>query len=180
MMDILLDKKSGPLSVVTDYAIKKEYQKRGGLHWYILFWVELGSTPNNVVLAELPRSSDTLNVQAQYARRMVQKYQMHWECHPQRCFKGYAGKMLHKCKYGFLFKVPQFMEELDEDGIRYLYTRRCRENQLVVPCNLEILLFWGASINIQRVAKHGFEMYLAKYISKPESSFDVKLSENPT
>ena len=23
-------------------------------------------------------------------------------------------------------------------------------------------------------------MYLAKYISKPESSFDVKLSENPT
>ena len=180
MMDILLDKKSGPLGVVTDYAIKKEYQKRGGLHWHILFWVEPGSTPNNVVLAELPRSSDTLNVQAQYARRMVQKYQMHRECHPQRCFKGYAGKMLHKCKYGFPFKVPQLMEELDEDGIRYLYTRRCREDQLVVPYNLEILLFWGASINIQRVAKHGFEMYLAKYISKPESSFDVKLSENPT
>ena len=111
---------------------------------------------------------------------MVQKYQMHRECHPNRCFKGYAGKILTKCKYGFPFKVPQLNEELDEDGIRFLYTRRCKEDQLVVPYNLEILLFWGASMNIQRVARHGFEMYLAKYISKPESSFNVKLSQNPT
>ena len=35
-------------------------------------------------------------------------------------------------------------------------------------------------MNIQRVSKHGFEQYLAKYIFKPESSFDVKLSENPS
>ena len=111
-------------------------------------------------------------------RKMVQRYQMHRECYPERCFKGYAGKILTKCKYGFPFKVPQLAEELDEDGICYLYTRRCKEDQLVVPYNLEILLFWGASMNIQRVARHGFEMYLAKYISKPESSFNVKLSEN--
>ena len=31
-------------------------------------------------------------------------------------------------------------------------------------------------MNLQRVAKPGFEMYLAKYISNPESSFNVKLS----
>ena len=37
-----------------------------GLHWHILFWVEPGSTLDNGVLAELPHSSDTLNVQAQY------------------------------------------------------------------------------------------------------------------
>jgi len=35
-------------------------------------------------------------------------------------------------------------------------------------------------MNIQRVSKHGFEMYLAKYISKPEPSFQVNLSENAT
>ena len=86
MMDILLDKKSGPLGIVIDFAVKKEYQRRGELHWHILFWVQPGSTPDNVVLAEMPRSSDTQNVQAQYARRMVQKYQMHRECHPDRCF----------------------------------------------------------------------------------------------
>ena len=180
MMDILLDKNSGPLGTVVDFAVKKDYQKRGGLHWHILFWVQPGSTPDNVVLAEMPCSADTQNVQAQYARRMVQKYQMHHECHPDRCFKGYAGKILTKCKYGFPFKIPQLNEELDEDGIRFLYTRRCKEDQLVVPYNLEILLFWGASMNIQHVARHGFEMYLAKYISKPESSFNVKLSQNPT
>ena len=55
-----------------------------------------------------------------------------------------------------------------------------KEDCLVVPYNLAILLFWGASMNLQRVMKHGFEMYLAKYISKPESSFDIKLSKNPS
>ena len=130
-------------------------------------------------MAEMPRYSDTSNVQAQYARRMVQKYQMRRECYPSRCFKGYGGKVLSKCKYGFPFTVPQFTEELDDEGIRFIYKRRCKEDSLVVPYNLEIL-FWGGSMNIQRVSKHGFEMYLEKYISKPESSFDVKLSKNPS
>ena len=180
MVDIILDKKCGPLGTVIDYAVKKEYQKKGGLHWHILFWVEPGTIPDDVISAELPRSSDITNVQAQYARKMVQRYQVHRECYPERCFKGYAGKILTKCKSGFPFKVPQLTEELDEDGICYLYTRRYKEDQLIVPYNLEILLFWGASMNIQHVARHGFEMYLAKYISKPESSFNVKLSENPS
>ena len=62
MMDIILDKKYGPLGTVIDYAVKKEYQKRGGLHWHILFWVEPGTIPDDVISAELPRSSDTTNV----------------------------------------------------------------------------------------------------------------------
>ena len=90
----------------------------------------------------------------------------------------YAGKILTKCKYGL--KFPQLTEELDEDGIHYLHTRRCKEDQLIVLYNLEIFLLCGASMNTQRNARHGFKMCLAKYISKPESSFNVKLSENPT
>ena len=46
---------------------------------------------------------------------MVQKFQMHMECHPERCFKGYGGKVLSKCKCGFPFKVLQMV---DEDDIR--------------------------------------------------------------
>ena len=180
MMDILLDKTAGPMGLVKDYVVKTEYQKRGGIHWHILFWIEPGTAPDNVVMAEMPRHSDTSNVEAQYARRMVQKYQVHRECYPSRCLKGYGGKVLSRYKYGFPFKTPQLKEELDEDEVRYVYVRRCKEDSLVVPYNLEILLFWGASMNIQRVSKHGFEQYLAKYISKPESSFDVKLSENPS
>ena len=37
MMDILLDKATGPLGLVKDYVVKTEYQKRGGIHWHILF-----------------------------------------------------------------------------------------------------------------------------------------------
>ena len=69
-------------------------------------------------MAEMPRHSDTSNIEAQYARRMVQKFQMRRECYPTRCFKGYGGKTWNKCKYGFPFKVPQLVEEL----MRIVYT----------------------------------------------------------
>ena len=48
------------------------------------------------------------------------------------------GKVLSRCKYAFPFKTPQLKEE---DEVRYLYVRRCKEDSLVVLYNLEILLF---------------------------------------
>ena len=103
MIEIILNKKGGSLGIVQDYVVITEYQKRGGIHWHILFWVEPGSASSNVVMAEIPRYSDTSSIEAKYARRMVQKYEMHCECYPSRCFEGYGGKVLSKCKYGFPF-----------------------------------------------------------------------------
>ena len=60
----------------------------------------------------------------------------------------------------------------------YLYLRRHKEDALVVPYNPEIALLWGAAHNVQKVSRHGFEMYLAKYISKPEPSLSIQLPEN--
>ena len=54
------------------------------------------------------------------------------------------------------FPIP-CTEELDEDGVHFIYMRRCKEDCFVVPYNLEILLFWGASMNLQHVSKHGFK-----------------------
>ena len=54
MLEILLNK-VGPLGVVKDFVVKSEYQKRGRIHWHILFWVESGTAPDNVVMAEMPR-----------------------------------------------------------------------------------------------------------------------------
>jgi hypothetical protein len=48
----------------------------------------------------------------------------------------------------------------------------------VVPYNPEIAILWRASHNVQKVSKHGFEQYLAKYISKPEPSLNIQLPEN--
>ena len=154
------------------------HQKRGGIHWHILLWVENGTMPDNVVQAEMPRYHDTSNVVARYARYMVNKYQMHRECFPERCNKGPRGQVLKTCKYGFPFKTPQLKETLDEEEVRYLYVRRCKEDALVVPYNMDILLLWGASMNLQKVSSHGFEQYLGKYISKPEPSLQIMLSEN--
>ena len=67
---------------------------------------------------------------------------------------------------------------MDDDGVRYLYLRRHKEDALVVPYNLEIALLWGAAHNVQKVSRRGFEMYLAKYISKPEPSLSIQLLEN--
>ena len=50
--------------------------------------------------------------------------------------------------------------------MRYLYQRTLKEDSLVVPYNPEIAILWRASHNVQRISKHGFEQYLAKYISK--------------
>ena len=38
-------------------------------------------------------------------------------------------------------------------------------------------ILWGVAHNVHIVPKHGFEMYLAKYISKPEPSLKINLPE---
>ena len=83
-----------------------------------------------------------------------------------------------KCKYGFPYSVPQEVEELDEDSTRYLYPQRHEEDKMIVPYNLEIPMVWGAGHNVQCVSRHGFEMYLAKYISKLEPTTKIELPLN--
>ena len=48
---------------------------------------------------------------------------------------------------------------------------------MVVPYNLEMLVVWAAGLNVQRVSRHGFEMSLAKYISKAEPTTNIELPE---
>ena len=103
--------------------------------------------------------------------------QQHKTCYRFRCFRGSHGKTLSKCKYGFPFKIPEPGECID-DGVRYLDIRRQKEDALVVLYNPEIAILWGAAHNVQKVSRHGFEMYLAKYISKPEPSLSIQLPEN--
>ena len=104
--------------------------------------------------------------------------QRHSRCVPERCLKRYGGKRLHTCKYGFPFVIPHTEECLDDEGIRYLYVHRHKEDTLVVPYNPELCILWGTSHNVQCVAEHGYEQYLAKYISKAEPSFNIDLPNN--
>ena len=179
IMKVILSRDGyGPFGIVEDYVWKKEYQKRGAVHWHMLLWCKPGTIPKHCIMAELPRSSDPNDSITAYLRKVVYKMQRHYRCVPERCLKGYGGKRLHTCKYGFPFAIPQTEECLDEEGIRYLYVRRHKEDALVVPYNPELCILWGASHNVQRVAKHGYEQYLAKYISKSEPSFNIDLPNN--
>ena len=105
------------------------------------------------IMAELPQSSNPNDNISTYLRKIVHKMQRHCRCLPERCLKGYGGKRLHTCKYGFPFAIPHSKECLDEEGIRYLYVRRHKEDALVVPCNPELCILWGASHNVQHMAK---------------------------
>ena len=98
-MNILRSPERGPLGVVTDSIVKKEYQCRGVVPWHMLIWVEPGTVPPHAVMAE--RAADTSDVSAAYLRKLVENMLQHKTCYPSRCFKGSHGKVLSKCKYGF-------------------------------------------------------------------------------
>ena len=125
-------------------------------------------------MAEMPRGPDTTDECATYVRKLVGEMLLHKQCFASRCFKGSHGRTLSSCP----FKVPEPCERLDDEMVRYLYQRTLKEDALVVPYNPEIAVLWRASHNVQRVSKHGFEQYLAKYISKPEPSCSIELPEN--
>ena len=177
MNTYLRSNKGGPLGKVVDYVWKKEYQKRGAVHWHMLLWIEPGTIPDDAVVAEMPRPADTNSAVGKYLRRMVRKLETHDYC-TSKCFQKAFGQTSDKCKYGFPYNVPQEVEELDEDNTRYLYPRRHEEDRMIVPHNLKMLVVWGAGHNVQCVSRHGFEMYLAKYISKPEPMTKIELPEN--
>ena len=73
-MSILRSPDGGPLGVVKDSVVKKEYQRRGAVHWHMLLWVEPGTAPKHVVMAEMPRSADTSDVVAAYLGLVHGKY----------------------------------------------------------------------------------------------------------
>ena len=48
----------GTFGVVKDYVWKKEYQRRGAVHWHMLLWYKPGTIPGHCIKAEVPQSSD--------------------------------------------------------------------------------------------------------------------------
>ena len=115
MIEIILNKKGGPLGIVRDYVVKTEYQKKGGIHWHILFWVEPGSAPSNVLMAEIPRCSDTSNVEAKEWCRSI-KYIVNDI--PRDVLKDIVERYFKSVSMTFLLKVPNLWMKL----MRIVYT----------------------------------------------------------
>ena len=131
----------------------------------LLLWIEPGTIPDDAVVAEMLQPADTTSSIGKYLRKMVRQLKTHDYCTP-KCFQKAFGQVSNKCKYGFPYEVP------------LVCPRRHEKDRMAVPHNLEILVLRGAGHNVQRVSGHGFEMYLVKYISKPEPTATIDLPEN--
>ena len=57
--------------------------------------------------------------------------------------------------------------------------RRKPEDQRVVPFNLATLCIFRAHVNIQDVAENGWQLYLTKYIAKPEPMTKIRYGRQP-
>ena len=69
VMDVLRSE-NGPLGTVEDYVWKKEYQKRGAVHWYMLVWVKPGTAPDHAIMVNYPEAQIPLTKRA-YLRKLV-------------------------------------------------------------------------------------------------------------
>ena len=58
--------------------MKKEYQKRGAVHWHILLWVKGGIAPKHAVMA---KGTDTSDKCAAHLRQIVEEMQIHRQCY---------------------------------------------------------------------------------------------------
>ena len=91
MNTYLRNPKGGPLGKVVDYVWKKEYQKRGAVHWHMVLWMEPGTIPTDAVVAEMPQPADTNSTIGKYLRKMVRKLETHDYCTP-KCFQKAFGQ----------------------------------------------------------------------------------------
>ena len=171
----VLFNKNGPLGEVIDFWDRKEFQSRGAIHNHMVVWCKEGTVSDNVVCAEMPRGDDKEPMVA-VLRSYVERLQLH-RCRKDKCIKVSSASKSNKCKYGFPYPMQE-EEGLNKAGNRFLPRQTHKEDSNVVPYNPEILLLWGAHMNIQKVTASGWEMYLAKYVAKTEPSFSLQVSKD--
>ena len=156
---------------------RREYQKRGAVHIHGVVWIDPATKKDNVVLAEMPRSTKPEDQQlVKELRQLVHDFQTHDHL-PERCF--FRGThQLTSCKYNY--PAPLVNETRpDDSGIRKLYKRRKPEDKWIVPYSWALLLVFRSRVNIQEVNEQNWLMYLAKYVSKEEPSIKLPVTGKP-
>ncbi|CAG2112763.1 unnamed protein product, partial [Medioppia subpectinata] len=154
----------------------REYQWRGGGHIHCAIWVEPETKKEDVVKAEIPRGGPDKELQEEL-EMLVKRHQIH-TCRADKCFVvGRKKKKVKNCRFGFPYRYCE--KTMPQEGnLRKLYRRRCKEDQRVVPYSYGLLLTMRAHVNIQEVQGAGWELYLAKYMTKPEPVKKVMWGKN--
>ena len=172
--------KNGPFGKVRDYWFRFEYQERGRVHLHGVVWCEANSIPDDVICATMPRESDGFDPKfTAYLRDLYKECDMVHQCYPDKCFNIGRGRVCTKRKSGYPFSVLQEREELDDSGVRLLYRRYEAEDACVVPHHRRLLVRLQCHNNVQRITSLGWELYLAKYLTKPAKSLTVPITISP-
>ena len=172
--------KRGPFGTVRDYWVRFEYQERGRVHLHGVVWCPPDSIPDDVICAPMPRESDGYDPEfTSYLRSLYKECNMVHQCYRDKCFNIGQGRVSTECKSGYPFTVPQHKEELDSKGVRLLYHRQEQEDACVVPHNRRLLVRLQCHNDVQRITSLGWELCLAKYLTKAAKSLAVPMNLSP-
>lgn len=168
----VLSNKKGPYGEVYAFWWRHEYQKRGAIHTHIVLWCKESNTNTiqDSIFSMMPRCSNPSSDVASFfkkCRRDIWDSQRHNICKQDRCFKGWGNRKFTKCKYGYPQPLLQHRRP-DDLNIRMLYPRHMAEDQRVVEFNPLSRFLWDGHCNDKHVTNDGWQLYLAKYICKPE------------
>ncbi len=170
------------LGRVEHYVLRYEIQQRDSLHAHIMLWVNKDDveTCGDDIVACIPATYDyekqsfiePQNLEAQRLMNLVMDKQMH-ECRGSGCRRDNPDN----CKYGFPFE-PQYSRRpvLDSSGKRWRYFRPGEEHRNVVPYHPQLLLIWGAHMNLQKVTGNNWSFYVLKYSMKAEPEGTLNLN----
>ncbi|RNA19856.1 ATP-dependent DNA helicase pif1 [Brachionus plicatilis] len=75
-------------------------------------------------------------------------------------------------------KKDSFTKDLSSGMINSLMARTKNEDRDVVSNNHMLLMLWNGHVNLQNCTKRGNELYLVRYISKFEHSFEMRSESN--
>ena len=165
---------------VLDYWFRFEYQERGRVPLHGVVWCQPDSISDDVICATMPRESDGYDLEfTSYLRSLYKECNMVNQCYPDKCFNIGQGRVCTKCKSGYPFTVPQHKQQLDSTGVRVLYRRQEQEEACVVPHNRRLLVRLQCHNNVQRITSLGWELYLAKYLTKAAKSLTVPMNLSP-
>ena len=98
---------------------------------------------------------------------------------PRQVFQYWWWVCMHQVQVGYPFSVPHEREEWDDKGVRLLY-RRCEAEDICIgPHNRRLLVRLHCHNNVQRITSLGWELYLAKYLTKPAKSLRLPITISP-
>ena len=169
----VLSNKDGPYGDVHAFWWRHEYQKRGAIHTHIVLWCKDADSSNaskEPIFSMMPRCKDPpsdLRSFLMNCRQSIWDSQRHQTCKQDRCFKGWGNRKFSQCKYGY--PQPLLPSRAPDDlGIRMLYPRHMAEDRRVVEFNPHTRFLWDGHCNDKHITNDGWQLYLAKYICKPE------------